>query len=361
MRLLTSFATTLALALATPAPATTAFAPAGTAPYPVGAWSYGTTVTKLLAYGSAETLFTATLLPLSPGASMSPARRLQMLDHAAHLVPANRAIAAHALTACTEVAACDVRVYAHRLKAVAPNDAGYLVPKLQAAQQRHDAAAATAVLVHMAALDTLQGGWLATAAMIRRALDQVGARSWVVNKPGMAPALEHRLLARMLASATLPLHFGVIAKGCNPKHAGSAYAARRAACARIGAMLQRADTVAFNLVGLRLEEWAATRDAQRQSIRKRRRRIRWQMHLYSTLLRGDNPLAVARASAPLLHAQQAAGSELGGLAVELERLGQPLEPPPGWHSRGWHLRHDHKVHQRSHQSGVCHKDASNLK
>lgn len=302
--------------------------------------TYAHSIAALQQHGGADALFTAALLGRFGSQPLPPTRRLQLLDQAARLAPGDAAIAAKALAVCVDVDSCHVAAHAQRLHLAAPGDASFLAHRIQPAQADNQPAAVTAVLMQMAAFGTLHDYWLEISRHLVHGLSEVDARPWKYPTMAVPHELGWQVLSRLVASTALPGYFGDIAKACNPDRAKAAFAPRREACGTIGSMMQHSGTLITNLIGLRLIEWAASNDLQRQAARESRRRIRWQMNLYAAVTATGKPLANMRAAAALYRAQQAAGSEIGGLAAELQRLNQPLEPPRNWHSRAWHLRHD---------------------
>lgn len=298
---------------------------------------YDTTIDALVVHGSADALFAAALLIRGPDAQRVEARRLDLLDRAARLAPLNPAIAALAAHICREVAGCNMPAHVQRLGAANPADAGYLMPALDSAMTGDDPVAVTDVLNRIAAHETLDDYWIETSQTIRRGLSQVDVLPPLTqDRPRLTPDMRRTSLARISASMVLGfVGVGNLAKACNPEKAGPAFAPRRPACAHIGAMLEHADSMISNLIGLRLEQWAAGNEAERLAARQRSERIRWQMDAYSVQVDMQDP----NVATALFAAQNRTGSEIGGLSAILASQGAPLEPPPGWHSAAWQARH----------------------
>ncbi|HET8900171.1 MAG TPA: hypothetical protein VFN09_15490 [Rhodanobacteraceae bacterium] len=285
----------------------------------MAAWDAASRAT-LLARGDADSLFTAAVFEMG-GSGLDVGQRLALLDRAAAIEPMAADIAAVSLAYCATTPGCDMAAHAARLAHAAPGDASALTSQLETAQAAGDRDGVTAVLERMAAQLQFNDYYRAIAARADRGL------AALPPMPGSRDAVENQAMlegyAYAIAAVAMPMRYGTLAKACKPDL--GAYAERRAACGRIGVLLQGSDTIIGNMIGLRLAEWAADSAAERTAIQQQRRSIRWQMqNAYKDFDScPDSNLA-------WLERRRAAGSERAALQGELVRKGIPLTPPADW-------------------------------
>lgn len=275
-------------------------------------------VTTLSAMPDTDALVTAGVLAGQlPNAQ---ARSLDLLDRAVASAPQATDIGLLDITACAAQPGCDALKREARMRHIAPHNGMFWIVALHDASTRADQARIDAVLARMAQSTSFD---MHFTSMGRRLL---------AGLKRMPPAPDMRGtphdVARLVQAGNLVTAFAMppmqdLVEACKPVAPTSAV--RRKACRAIATSLRHGDSLVTNMIGLRLQEWTAANDADRNDAIAQRRLLQWKMHQLRAVNMHSAMPPARQARLMLAHENEAEGFD-----AVLHAAGYPLDPPANW-------------------------------
>lgn len=276
---------------------------------------------------------------------------LALLDQAAAQAADAPEIALLASKICGRLEDCDADYYGMLFQESADDDASAWVHALQQAQDQGDSVRVTELLNRMARADQFSNYQMASASRLADALAHVSL-PWQWQRQSKLDALldKHPQLferawdvmrgvyALVWSSMTSQQASKPMVRACKPGQ--DAMAERRAACRRLGRLLQGNGSLLDYRMGLVLLRFAAENEAQKNAALADEHRINWQTQQFRELDSAqpvpeeDADVAALRrfidSSSKRINARYQYGNELAAMQARLKAADIPLEPPADW-------------------------------
>ena len=309
-------ATTLACGETSPAPANSA----ATLTAGHRAWQ-ANALAKLGASKHADALVTAAALAsLDAG---NAAQALSLVDRALLDQPKAADIGLFAISLCARTPRCDLLRREAELRAIDPGNGAGWMAALQHASNSKDSAGVEQALTQIAQASQFDLDFVPLERRFISGLAEVPA-PFAVDADSNTPEAQRRVWAISVTSALATPGFQSLLQACKQDSAGDKPALRQR-CRLIATRLVGGDRVISNMVGLRLQEWAANNDQDRQSALTEQRRMNWRLWQLGDIATKQQ-LSTGEQTAILI----AHDNESDGIAAVLTAAHRPLDPPADW-------------------------------
>lgn len=277
-------------------------------------------IEKLGASKHADALVTAAALTsLDPGRA---AQALSLVDRAARAKPSAADIGLFAISLCERTPHCDVWRRETDLRAIDPGNGAGWMAALQHASNNKDSAGVEQALTQIAHASRFDLDFVPLERRFVAGLAEVPAPYGVAADNSM-PDAQRRLWAISVTSALAMPAFQSLLQACKQDSTGKP--ALRARCRLIATRLVGGDRLITNMVGLRLQEWTASDEPDRQAALTEQRRLKWRMGQLGDIA-ARHVFSTGEQTAILMAHEH----ESDGIAAVLAAAHRPLDPSADW-------------------------------
>jgi hypothetical protein len=272
-------------------------------------------------------LATAAALCFAASASKGrpdPAARRSAVDLAAHaseLDPQNPSIGWLRLQLCANSAGCDIRDAATTLRWVDADNGAVWLPTLTAAQKDKDSVEIDRVLSDMAEGSRFDYYWNPTVVLFFDSLRRVRT---ALPRHYLPSDLARLSEAMLVAGSEIAPPLTAVMTACRDPSGGE----RRESCLKLSKIMQRADTIAAQVVGLQIEKHLTAADGkQARAIAERRRILEWRVSSADKYESSALPWLKSALARERIGEMRAAPREEDVDIAILRKRKLPLEPP----------------------------------